>query len=365
MRYHRWLLLAGFGSFTAGGFGPLVIAATTADAAAAEPRIAVVRIGDAPIIRSDMLPGDEGESINGPSLIRVPGWVKDPLGRYYLYFAHHNGKYIRLAIADRIEGPWRIHPGGVLRLEDQRALRGHIASPEAVVDEENRRIHLFFHGQPAAGGGAQVTSSAVSADGVHFTDIGKVVGPAYLRVFRHDGVWYALTHSGVLRRAARLGEPFEPLATIIGPDIAAAVDPVLRGEPGAPPAATRPTTGGDRYGIRHIGIDHHGDRLDVYFSCVGHRPERILRTTIRLEGPPETWRARGVEEVLQPERTWEGTDLPLAYSRGGSTLKYGYNRVRELRDPAVHREGTRAWLVYSVAGEYGLGLAELIESRLP
>jgi hypothetical protein len=312
-----------------------------------------------------MLPGDEGESINGPSLIRLPGWVPDPLGRYYLYFAHHDGGYIRLAYADRLEGPWRIHPGGVLRLGDQRALRGHIASPEAVVDEENRRVHLFFHGLPASGDGPQVTSSAVSRGGLRFTDVGRIVGPAYLRLFRYGGQWYGLTHSGVLGRATRLGESFEPVATIIGPDIAIAVDPALRGELGAPPVATRPTKGEDRYGIRHIGLDHHGDRLDVYFSCVGHRPERILRTTIRLEGPPESWRARGVEEVLQPERPWEGADLPLAYSRGGSNLKYGYNRVRELRDPDVFRDSGRAWLVYSAAGEYGLGLAELLEFRQP
>ena len=38
-----------------------------------------------------------GANINGPSLIRVPDWVAHPLGRYYLYFADHNGKYIRLA----------------------------------------------------------------------------------------------------------------------------------------------------------------------------------------------------------------------------------------------------------------------------
>lgn len=338
---------------------PVTVACATAGG------VRAVRVGDAPIVAPQMLPGDEGESINGPSLIRVPDWVADPLGRYYLYFAHHNGDYLRLAYADRIEGPWRIHPGGVLRLAEQRALRGHIASPEAVVDESARRIHLFFHGNPSTGEGPQVTSSAVSADGLRFTDVGRVVGPAYLRVFRHRDTWYGLTHSGVLRRAERLGEPFEPVATIIGPEIAAAVDPALRGEPGAPPLATRPTRGEDRYGIRHVGLDHRGDRLDVYFSCVGHRPERILRTTIPLTGPPESWRARGAEEVLQPERPWEGADLPLAYSRGGSTIKYGYNRVRELRDPDIFREADRAWLVYSTAGEYGLGLAELIESGQP
>lgn len=322
------------------------------------PAIAVTRTLEAPLITPGMLPGDDGLSINGPSLIRMPSWVARPGGRYHLCFAHHDGKYIRLAFADRPEAPWTVHPEGILPIKGQRALRGHIASPEAVIDEETRQIFLFFHGEPL-GGGPQATSVAVSRDGTSFTDLGTIVGPAYLRVFRHDGVWYGLTHSGVLRRARKLGDPFEPVATIIGPDITEAVDPALRGEPGAPPVKGRPTSGEARYGIRHVGLDLYRSHLFVYFSCVGHRPERILCTVVDLAGAPETWRARGVIEVLQPERTWEGTDLPLAYSRGGSTIKYGDNRVRELRDPTVWREGGTAWLLYSIAGEAGLGIVNL------
>ena len=44
-----------------------------------------------PIVTPDMLPGDDGANINGPSLIKVPDWVSDRLGAYYLYFAHHTG----------------------------------------------------------------------------------------------------------------------------------------------------------------------------------------------------------------------------------------------------------------------------------
>ena len=68
----------------------------------------VQRLLSGPIIVPDM---DErmGRNINGPSLIRVPEWVQHPLGRYYLYFAHHQGRYIRLAFADDIEGPWHVY----------------------------------------------------------------------------------------------------------------------------------------------------------------------------------------------------------------------------------------------------------------
>jgi hypothetical protein len=308
-----------------------------------------------------MLPDDEGESINGPSLIRVPDWVPNRLGRYYLYFGHHNGKYIRFAHADDLAGPWTPKAGGLLPVDEQQALRGHIASPEAVVDEATKQIYLFTHGTPRVGDGPQVTTVAVSSDGVNFRDLGNVVGPAYLRIFLHEGGWYGLTGSGVLRKAERLGGPFEPVASVIGQEIVDALDPWLRGEPEAVPADKRPQKGEERYAIRHVGTDLHDGRLFVYFSCVSHRPERIIATVVDLKGPPETWRARGAIEVLQPERDWEGADLPLAYSKGGSVIKYRYahNRVRELRDPAVYREGNDAWLLYSVAGEYGIGIAKL------
>ena len=49
-----------------------------------------------------------GDNINGPSLILAPEWLEAPLGRYYLYFAHHQGRYIRLAYADELCGPWQV-----------------------------------------------------------------------------------------------------------------------------------------------------------------------------------------------------------------------------------------------------------------
>lgn len=332
--------------------------------------IGAIRVGDAPIIRPEMLADSDGENINGPSLIRVPPWVPNPLGRYYLYFAHHNGKYVRLAYADELAGPWKIHAPGVMPLAEQSAVKGHVASPEVVVDEAKRQIILFYHGnhpekKPSAERVAgeetpQLTAAAISVDGLEFKATNVVVGPAYLRVFLYRGRWYGLNHSGELRVADRLGAPFVPVAQIIGPEIEDAVDPAKLGEPGATPAEQRPPNGPFRYSIRHIGTDVWKDRLIVFFSCAGHRPERILATVVDLRGPAEQWRAAGVVEVLRPKRTWEGSALPLAYSRGGVTRE----RVNQLRDPAVFREGGNAWLIYSVAGENGLGLARL-EYRSP
>jgi len=60
------------------------------------PVVVVTRLGSGAIITPDM---DDrmGGNIQGPSLIRVPDWVENPLGKYYLYFADHRGTYIRMA----------------------------------------------------------------------------------------------------------------------------------------------------------------------------------------------------------------------------------------------------------------------------
>ncbi|NQW58557.1 MAG: hypothetical protein HQ456_07605, partial [Polynucleobacter sp.] len=59
-----------------------------------------------------------GHNIQGPSLIEVPQWVSNPLGRFYLYFADHKGENIGLAFADDLKGPWTIHAKGALSLEN-------------------------------------------------------------------------------------------------------------------------------------------------------------------------------------------------------------------------------------------------------
>jgi hypothetical protein len=78
-----------------------------------------IRLKNNPIITpsSDASLTEKGHgNINGPSLIRVPEWVKNPLGKYYLYFAHHQGSFIRLAYADSLDGPWHVHVPGALRM---------------------------------------------------------------------------------------------------------------------------------------------------------------------------------------------------------------------------------------------------------
>ena len=56
------------------------------------------------LISPDMLPNQDGNNINGASLIKVPDWIENPLGKYYLYFEHHAGKYIRMAYSNNADG---------------------------------------------------------------------------------------------------------------------------------------------------------------------------------------------------------------------------------------------------------------------
>ena len=101
--------------------------------------VAIRRFSQNPII-TPPLNATLGTNINGPSLIRVPNWLQGALGRYYLYFAHHQGKHIRLAYADRLEGPWTVHEPGVLSLEESLFV-GHVASPDVHIDLLNEGKH--------------------------------------------------------------------------------------------------------------------------------------------------------------------------------------------------------------------------------
>lgn len=108
-------------------------------------------------------------NINGPSLIRMPDWVENPLGRYYLYFAHHQGKFIRMACADDVMGPYKVHTPGVLQIADTLFER-HIASPDVHVDHQARVIRMFYHGAGFTGTKhedlGQNTCYAESTDGL-------------------------------------------------------------------------------------------------------------------------------------------------------------------------------------------------------
>ncbi len=301
-------------------------------------RLNVTRFAENPIIRPDMLSGIDGANINGPSLIRVPEWVKNPLGRYYLYFAHHSGKYIRLAYADDLHGPWRIHEPGTLHLTNAPGCKGHIASPDMIVDNERRELRMYFHG-PARAVQGQKSFVAVSRDGLNFQASEEILGLFYFRVFRREDWWYALAKGGVLYRSK---------------------DGLTNFERGPNPFPGGDLRAGDlnEPGPRHVALHPVDDVLWVYYSNIGDAPERILRSRIDLKPDWRSWTASTPEPVLSPELDYEGVNVPLKKSLAGASK----SPENALRDPAIFVEDDRVYLLYSVAGEAGIAIARVEES---
>jgi hypothetical protein len=106
--------------------------------------------------------------------------------------------------------------------------------------------------------------------------------------------------------------------------------------------------------MRHAALLVRGGTLFVFWTQVGHAPETIMLSTIALIDDWTKWSASPPVEVLRPERAWEGADAPVA----PSVRSTAYGHVNQLRDPAVFEENGRTFLLYAVAGESGIAIAE-------
>ena len=302
--------------------------------------ITVNRLPKNPIIThasSDTL----GTKINGPSVIRVPDWIKSPLGNYYLYFAHHDGKFIRLAYADAVTGPWTVYEPGTLKLEESPAFIGHIASPDVHIDHASRQIRMYYHG--SRDGENQKTSLATSKDGIHFTASQSVLGQAYFRVFSHRSAFYAIDTHGFLNRSQHHDKEWA-----IGENQLIA-----------------PVTIDDQYGkrddvrIRHSAVVKRGNTLLVFYTRKADAPERILLSNVSMIGDWNQWTASEPVEILRPTANYEGIQFPIKPSKKGGGIK-----VQQLRDPAIFEDAGQSYLLYSIAGEMGLAVAELSIKKL-
>jgi hypothetical protein len=318
-------------------------------------------------------------NINGPSVIRVPPWVRNPLGKYYMYFAHHKGSYVRMAYADRPTGPWKLHQGGVLSLAESgfpqqlatepedsglkelfdtfslhvvrdylllayratvtdpatRRARGmsavankatHVASPDVIVDEAGKRLVMYYHGYNERGG--QSSRIASSKDGLSFEVQPQEVFSSYLRAFTFRDNYYLLGMPGVLYRGSSPTGPFEPRDRLLfEPD------------------------------MRHAGLLLEGSDLYVFWTMVGYAPERILLSRVDLSSPDwDDWRATAPVDVLRPELRWEGSRLKVMSSLRGEMIEAS----RELRDPFVLRDvDQKLYLYYVGGGEKAIGVARL------
>lgn len=318
-----------------------------------------IRLLDRPIVTPDLHPS-LGLNIQGPSAIWVPEWVENRLGNYYLYFADHKGRYIRLAYADTPAGPWTVHAPGSLQLERslfpteplsatpeqiaqyEARLKAsgtrishdalaeittpHIASPDVHVDAANRRIVMYYHGLDDVA--TQVTRMATSRDGIDFDAQPEILGRSYMRIFRHDGMTYALAMPGQFSRSPDGMHDFKPGPTLFNPN------------------------------MRHSAVMKRGHELLVFWTEVGEAPERVLLSRVDLSGDWLGWRETEPVEILRPEHAWGGAAAPCV----PSIRSTAYGMVNQLRDPAILEDGGRTYLFYAVAGESGIAVAELVDT---
>ena len=287
----------------------------------------VVRFKNSPIITPHM-DSRMGSNINGPSLIRVPEWLPNPLGKYYLYFAHHRGDYIRLAYADEMAGPWRTYEPGTLQMA-QSYFDDHIASPDVHVDNERREIRMYYHGKmlkdPLR---FQFTRVATSTDGINFTAREEILGDVpYFRVIPYREGFLATGMPGTFYRSLDGMRRFEKGPSLFTPN------------------------------MRHTALKLDGDLLTILYTNVGEEPpESILMTTVDLAGDWYDWRPAPPSIVLKPEYDYEGINAEHVPSRRGEVMEPAY----QLRDPAFYEEDGRLFLLHTVAGEYGIAIAEVV-----
>ncbi len=303
-------------------------------------------LNDAPLIDAESSPG-LGGNVNGPALLRAPEWLPNPPGRYLLYFAHHEGHSIRLAYSDDLPGHWQLHRPPPMTLAasgfaQHRPLADeldpeakafidagadgdypHIASPDVWIDQDRRQIRLYYHGRLA--NGLQRTRVALSNDGTGFDVQEGLIADSYLRLFRHEGWFYALAMPARLYRSRDGLGDFEA-----GPRLTGAA-------------------------IRHHALLEYENQWFVFWTRVGDAPERILVSLLHTDGDWRDWRMGDAVEVHRAQKNWEGADQPAVASAYGAI----HGRVNQLRDPAIYVEKNEIYLLYALAGEMGIGIGRL------
>ncbi|HRW03827.1 MAG TPA: hypothetical protein P5121_01955 [Caldilineaceae bacterium] len=152
-----------------------------------------------------------------------------------------------------------------------------------------------------------------------------MLGSSYFRVFAWQGFTYALGMPGIIYRSQ---DGFTNFVQ----------GPVLFNE-----------------NMRHSALLRRDHLLYVFYSEAGDCPEHIKVATIDLRPAWLAWQPSAPRSVLFPETDYEGGNLPLQPSERGAI----HERVRQLRDPGIFVENDRIYLLYSIAGEAGLAIAEI------
>ncbi|HTG44721.1 MAG TPA: hypothetical protein VK633_09330 [Verrucomicrobiae bacterium] len=127
-----------------------------------------------------------------PSVLPIGRHLTNALGKFYMYYAPHDAPGgICVAFADKPEGPWGEYTNNPVISRDwaPHYKVSHVSAPEAIWNEEERKVFLYFHGEN------NVQRLASSEDGIYFKYERAVLTSnmveegvrevAYGRVFRH------------------------------------------------------------------------------------------------------------------------------------------------------------------------------------
>lgn len=283
-------------------------------------------------VTTKMLGKTAGQFTNGPTVIKVPDWVEDPLGTYYMYIADHRGVEIRLAFSDSLSGPWTIRPNPALRLNETLAIGNHIGSPDIYVDDDSHTIYMTVHGKPISTiYDTQVSVLVESQDGIVFAQ-----DPSYA-----GSIWATFAYARILK--------IDDTFVLFNPkEHQVSRSDTVTGPFSAPAYYSTPK----KWGHRHISVLLDGSTIVIYYTRVRDAPERIYRATIDASQPWGQWTLTNEQCVRRPELPWEGAKFPVKFSKFGPE-----NSVNQLRDPFIYDDGTDRALFYSYAGESGIAMA--------
>ena len=280
-------------------------------------------------------------NICNPCIIKVPEWVKDSLGKYYLYYADHRGKYIKFAFSNFIFNNWRSKLDIIININSFNNAINHIASPEIYIDDIKKKFYLLTHSHSATHKG-QWTYVSESNNGLHFKVVNdKPLAPFYLRVFKYNNFFYGVSKGGNLWKTNELIREFYPCQNLFDPSKS---NELLHNYEGA---------------VRHVGLFVENNILYIFYSKIGDKPERIYFSKLNLEKNDKNWKFNSETELLRPTMDFEGANLPLLKSKPGDTPV----AENALRDPYLFKINSNYYLAYCVQGEFGIAIAEIKKNK--
>ena len=109
-------------------------------------------------LHPDQLKYSPNDDLIHPTIIRTTGRVKNPLGKYYLYYAPHKHIAISMSYSDSLNGPWKEY-------HQNPVLRGP-SGPDIRWIEEEKRFFIWGHQKNSQ------TEMWSSLDGINFTHQG-------------------------------------------------------------------------------------------------------------------------------------------------------------------------------------------------